>query len=124
MIRICAGILKEAVPPALNPTVANAETASYTASVKPMGDVALMKMPPKTAGASTIKAIIMAFWVCSSGIVRLKAQTVLFPLALAQMVSTSTRNVTVLMPPAVEPEEPPMDISTQEKALPLSVSFA
>ena len=66
----------------------------------------------------------MALSACSWGMVRQKADTLLLPRARAQINSSTTRKVTVFSPPAVEPEEPPMSISTMETALPPWVSPA
>ena len=60
IIRICAVTLKFPVTPAVRPTVAMAETASYKASVKDTEDVALIKIPPKSASAIIRKAMVIA----------------------------------------------------------------
>ena len=58
------------------------------------------------------------------GMVRRNTWTELLPLALAHKNRISTTKVTVFRPPAVEPELPPMSISTTDTALPASVSSA
>ena len=59
------------VAPAVRPTVASADTDSYIASVNPTGDVALMKIPPKTPRKIMIKAMVMASSTWLAGMVRL-----------------------------------------------------
>ena len=103
-------MLKLPVAPAVRPTVPSADTASYRASVKTMGEVALINTPPNRAKLTIIKAMVMASSTCPWGMVRWNTQTRLLPLALEARNSTSTMKVTVFRPPAVEPEEPPMSI--------------
>ena len=65
-----------------------------------------MKMAPATVSPATIPVMVMASSTCPEGMVRLNTVTELLPLALAIKNSSSTITVTVLIPPAVEPEEP------------------
>ena len=125
MISIWAGIPITGVMPVVRPTVARADTASYRASVKLTGTgaVAVIKNPPKKARPVIIKKIVVASMAFAWGMVRLKICTVLLPRALLQINSTSTTKVTVFKPPAVEPEEPPMSITTIESALVASVNL-
>ena len=105
IIKYWAGTLRLPVVPAVRPTVAKAETASNNALTKLTGDVAQMKTAPKNASSTIAVAMVMASRTCLSGMVRQKAQTVLFPRSLAHRNSSSTTKVTVFRPPAVEPED-------------------
>ena len=81
-----------------------------------------MKIPPKIASPSITAAMVRASSTWELGIVFLKTVTVSLPRKRFHRNRSITRMVTVFMPPAVEPEEPPMSISTMETALPASVS--
>ena len=66
---------------------------------------------------SSITVMDMASRTWRSEMDRLNTCTWLWPLALATEASSSTATVTVLSPPAVEPLEPPISISTMDMAL-------
>ena len=68
-----------------------------------------------------MEKIVMAFSTWSWGIDRRNTLTFPFPRAFAAMNNSSTTKVTVFIPPAVEPEEPPTNISATVTALPASV---
>ena len=83
-----------------------------------------MKIPPNSASTTIIDTMVIASITLSSGMVRLKTVTVFLPLARVIRNRNSTMSVTVLTPPAVEPEEPPMSMRKMETPLPASVRAA
>ena len=96
--------------------MAKADAVSYREFRKESPLSATRTTAPVKHKISMITVMDMASRTCRSEIDRLNTRTWLWPLALATEASNSTATVTVLRPPAVEPLEPPISISTMDTA--------
>ena len=114
MIIILPAVVKAPVIPQLSPTVPSAEPASNIISdiEKPL-PFSVMLNASVAVKSTTTKSIVMviALPTTTIRIERLNISTCGLFLSAAMVVKIITASVTVFIPPAVEPGEPPTNIS-------------
>ena len=102
---------KFGVIPLVSPTVQKAETSSKTKSKT--GTVGSNQDKKKTEiriNEAENTKIVYALLSNSKEMLRPPSSRLLFPRIVALMASRMTINVEVLIPPAVDPDDPPMNI--------------
>ena len=112
MIRAIFGANKRCgVKAALNPVVLNPDTDSYSASIALTSGI-LIKITIVVANDNTIPPAnkVNASNTVVVSILRFRKDTSVLPRNTLKMVATKTTMVVVLIPPAVEPGEPPINI--------------
>lgn len=99
------------VTPAVRPTVLIAEKVSIKAFERLTGSVAHMINAPLKASDKFMKVISRALFKNSFLMLLLNAVILLLPLIEEKTKADITNNEVVFIPPAVEPELPPMNIN-------------
>ena len=121
---ICESTPREGVMPRLTPTVPIAETVSNRTDMNPAVSAAQMINVPVSA-INRYAAKMASACVTSSGCKRRFPILISFlPRNAATIPIIITANVLTLIPPAVEPELPPININTTVNRYPLSESSA
>ena len=108
------------VIPVVRPTVPRAEAVSKPALRKGTESAMEMTIAPHSHSISISKKRVTASMARRAGRVRTRKVIRSRPRRLVKSTINSAHTVTVFMPPAVEPEEPPMSIKIQLIAMELS----
>lgn len=113
IIRIlCEGKESDVVIPRVKPAVPSAEPVSNKQLVSGIDSIRLIVIPVERKSEMYIKSMAPAVRIVSFEIRRLKHSTSFFRLKTLNAEKNSTATVDVFIPPAVEPEQPPISIST------------
>ena len=109
---ICDGKESEVVIPRVKPAVPSAEPVSNRQLVSGRDSIRLNAMPVERNNDIYMNSIAPAVRMISSGMRRLKHSTSFLRLNTLKAARKRTAIVDVFIPPAVEPEQPPISIST------------
>ena len=120
----CDVIFSVGVTPAVRPTVLIAEKVSIKESASVMGSIAQIINAPLNAKERLTRVISNALFKNSFLILFLKAVMLFLPRTEEKMKAKNTKKEVVLIPPAVEPELPPMNIKITVKSFDDSVREA
>ena len=110
---VCPLVLNSLVIPVESPTVQKALTSSKANRARPKcPSVTLSKKMPKRMELAENRKALIARFNNSTGMVEWNSSTRLRPRIVAIAFTKTKVKVEVLIPPAVDPEEPPMNMKT------------
>ena len=110
MMSNCPPVERPGVTPVEFPLVPKAEMVSKINSMGLPSSTTSSKKHNATTTRTPIIARVAAYSTCRSGIWRSKISARFRPRTVERAETSSTPSVFTLMPPAVEPEAPPMNI--------------
>ena len=113
---ICDTAESDGVSDMVRPTVPKAEAVSYRHRFIGAFSINAMTHAPPRLIVTPMTVSATAFMMLRGSMVRPKAVTDVRPRSALTALSASTATVTVLRPPAVEPGEPPISMSTHATA--------